>query len=177
MAAFDGRAKEIFLAALDHPAAERQAFLANACGARDDLRSEVESLLAAHDDNTSQEPSPTEPFAPGGLFAHRYRMVTRLGQGGMGDVWRADDLVLGVPVALKLVHSPTAAGRLHLLNEVRLARRITHPAICRVFDIGEQGDQVFMSMELVPGEDLATLIHRVGRLPSDRVAAMGRQLW
>src|SRR5262249_12588731 len=160
----------IFLAALDHPAAERQAFLATACGARADLRSEVESLLAAHDDNTSQEPSPTasptEPFAPGDLFAHRYRMVTRLGHGGVGAVGPADVLVVGVPVALKLMHSPTAAGRLHLLNEVRLARRITHPAICRVFDIGEQGDQVFMSMELVPGEDLATLIHRVGRLPS-----------
>src|SRR5262245_21339252 len=180
MAAFDGRAKEVFLAALDQPAAERQAFLANECGVRDDLRSEVESLLAAHDDTTTQEPSPTPsptaPFAPGDLFAHRYRMVARLGQGGMGDVWRADDLVLGVPVALKLVHSPTAAGRLLLLNEVRLARRITHPAICRVFDIGEQGDQVFMSMELVPGEDLATLIHRVGRLPSERVAEIGRQL-
>jgi eukaryotic-like serine/threonine-protein kinase len=180
MPAFDGRAKEIFLAALDYPSAERQAFLANACGAHDDLRSEVESLLAAHEDNASRDPSqtasPTEPFAPGEVFAHRYRMVTRLGQGGMGDVWRADDLVLGVPVALKLVHSPTAAGRLLLLNEVRLARRITHPAICRVFDIGEQGDQVFMSMELVPGEDLATLIHRVGRLPSDRVAEIGRQL-
>src|SRR5262245_29392508 len=149
MPAFDGRAKEIFLAALDHPPADRPAFLANACGPQGDLRSEVESLLAAHD-TASDEPSPTasatEPFAPGDVFAHRYRMVTRLGQGGMGDVWRADDLALGVPVALKLVHSPTAAGRLLLLNEVRLARRITHPAICRVFDIGEQGDQVFLSM-------------------------------
>src|SRR5262245_25242096 len=151
MPAFDGRAKELFLAALDHPAAERAAFLAAECGAQDDLLREVESLLAAHAESAGTPDAPstasaTEPFAPGEVFAHRYRMVTRLGQGGMGDVWRADDLVLGVPVALKLMHSPTAAGRLLLLNEVRLARRITHPAICRVFDIGEQGDQVFLSM-------------------------------
>src|SRR5688572_1295189 len=180
MPSFDGRAKELFLAALEQPQADRQAFLARACGPEDDLRHEVESLLAAHDEDDLSEPSPTSsetaPFAPGDVFAHRYRMVTRLGQGGMGDVWRADDLVLGVPVALKLMHSPTAEGRLLLLNEVRLARRITHPAICRVFDIGEQGDQVFMSMELVPGEDLASLIHRVGRLPSERVAEIGAQL-
>ena len=180
MSSFDGRAKELFLAALEQPEADRQAFLARACGGEEALRTEVESLLAAHDEDDPSEPSPTSsetaPFAPGEVFAHRYRMVTRLGQGGMGDVWRADDLVLGVPVALKLMHSPTAEGRLLLLNEVRLARRITHPAICRVFDIGEQGDQVFMSMELVPGEDLASLIHRVGRLPSERVAEIGAQL-
>ena len=84
--------------------------------------------------------------------------------------------MLGVPVALKLMHSASAEGRLLLLNEVRLARRITHPAICRVFDIGEQGEQVFLSMELVQGEDLAALIHRVGRLPSERVAEIGQQL-
>jgi eukaryotic-like serine/threonine-protein kinase len=120
--------------------------------------------------------APTAPFAPGDLFAGRYRMVTRLGEGGMGDVWRADDVVLGVPVALKMLISRNAESRALLLNEARLARRITHPAICRVFDIGEQGEQVFLSMELVEGEDLASLIHRVGRLPSERVAEIARQL-
>jgi eukaryotic-like serine/threonine-protein kinase len=120
--------------------------------------------------------SPSELFAPGEVFAGRYRMVTRLGQGGMGDVWRADDLVLGIPVALKLIHSTSAEGRHLLVNEVRLARRITHPAVCRVFDIGEERGQVFLSMELVEGEDLAALIQRVGRLPSEKVADIGRQL-
>jgi Tfp pilus assembly protein PilF len=126
--------------------------------------------------DASSSAASTGPFAPGALFAGRYRMVTRLGEGGMGDVWRADDLVLGVPVALKLLISTSADARALLLNEVRLARRITHPAICRVFDIGEQGEQVFLSMELVEGEDLASLIRRVGRLPSDRVAEIARQL-
>jgi tetratricopeptide (TPR) repeat protein len=118
-----------------------------------------------------------DSFAAGDVFAAgRYRMVARLGQGGMGEVWRADDLVLGIPVALKLMRSTTTAGQVLVLNEVRLARRITHPAVCRVFDIGEERGQLFLSMELVQGEDLATLIHRVGRLPSETVADIGRQL-
>ena len=120
--------------------------------------------------------SATDVFAAGEVFAGRYRMVARLGQGGMGDVWSADDLVLGIPVALKLMRSTTPAGRALLLNEVRLARQITHPAVCRVFDIGEVDDQVFLSMELVQGEDLAAFVHRVGRLPSEKVADIGRQL-
>ncbi|PYR54104.1 MAG: hypothetical protein DMF95_01450 [Acidobacteria bacterium] len=182
MASFDGRAKEFFLAALSHPPAERKAFVGMACGDHEELRADVESLLAAHeeDQRAGSEPSSsmplTEPFAPGEVFASRYRMVTRLGRGGMGDVWRADDLVLGIPVALKLVRSTKATAGPLLLNEVRLARRITHPAVCRVFDIGEERGQLFLSMELVQGEDLATLMQRVGRLPSERVAEIGLQL-
>jgi tetratricopeptide (TPR) repeat protein/predicted Ser/Thr protein kinase len=117
-----------------------------------------------------------QPFAAGDVFAGRYRMIELLGQGGMGDVWSADDLVLSIPVALKLMHSTSDAARGLLLNEARLARRITHPAVCRVFDVGEEGGHVFLSMELVEGEDLDSLIHRVGRLPSERVVEIARQL-
>src|SRR5262245_46831592 len=105
-------------------------------------------------------------FASGDVFAGRYRMVTRLGQGGMGDVWRADDLVLGAPVALKFIRETSDEARAAILNEVRLARAITHPAVCRVFDVNEADGEVFCSMELVPGEDLVSLIRHVGRLPS-----------
>ena len=115
-------------------------------------------------------------FAPGEVFASRYRMVTRLGQGLVGDVWRADDLVLGIPVAIKVLHTPAPGARRLLLNETLLARRITHPAVCRVFDVGEERGHVFLSMELVDGEDLAALVHRVGRLPGEKVADIGRQL-
>jgi len=120
--------------------------------------------------------SPKELFAAGEVFAERYRMVALLGRGVTGEVWRAEDLVLGIPVALKIIHSTTAEGRRLLLNEARLARRITHPAICRVFDIGEDRFRTFLSMELVEGEDLAALVDRVGRLPSEKVADIGRQL-
>src|SRR4029453_17254078 len=109
--------------------------------------------------------APNTRFAPGSLFAGRYRMVTRLGQGGMGDVWRADDLVLGAPVALKFIRETSDRARAAILNEVRLARQITHPAVCRVFDVSEAEGEVFFSMELVEGEDLATLNKQVGRPP------------
>ncbi len=118
----------------------------------------------------------TNPLEPGTLFADRYRMVSSLGRGVTGEVWRADDLVVGTPVALKVISSTGAEGRARILDEVRLARRITHPAVCRVFDIGESDGRVFYSMELIDGEDLATLLRRVGRLPPERVAAIGAQL-
>jgi len=183
MSAPGGRVKELFLAALNRNAAERRQFLAAACGGDDALLAEVESLLSAHDaverddsDDLAAPSAAVEPFAPGDVFAGRYRMVARLGQGGMGDVWRADDLVLGQPVALKLLHAAGPAGRALLLNEVRLARSVTHPSVCRVFDVGEERGQVFLSMELVEGEDLSALLHHTGRLPSETVADIGRQL-
>jgi tetratricopeptide (TPR) repeat protein len=172
----DSRVKETFLAAITHPVAERTAFVVQACGDDAKLRAEVESLLAAHDDGDGDASASGATFSAGEIFAGRYRMVARLGYGGMSDVWRADDLVLGIPVALKMMHSTTPVDQSLLLNEVRLARRITHPAVCRVFDIGEERGQLFLSMELVEGEDLDALIRRAGRLPPEKVADIGRQL-
>src|SRR6185503_2733816 len=98
-------------------------------------------------------PLEQEPvFSPGAVFAGRYRMITRLGRGGMGEVWRADDLVLECPVALKLIESNSPEGRDRILREV------THPSVCRVYDAGESAGRAFYSMELVAGEDLATLL-------------------
>ena len=158
------RAKDVFLAALDRPAEERRAFLAEMCGDDAALRREAESLLAFHEEEgASEEPT----FNAGDVFAGRYRMIARIGRGGMGDVWRADDLVLNTPVALKLLYSTAPAARSRILNEVRLARQITHPAVCRVFDVGEApGGIVFYSMELVTGEVLAAFGRGVVRLPS-----------
>src|SRR5204862_7969356 len=106
----------------------------------------------------------------------RYRMITKIGRGGMGVVWRADDLVLKTAVALKLIDSAGPEGRERIFNEVRLARQITHHAVCRVFDVGEADGRIFYSMELVRGEDLASLLRRVGRLPSEKVVDIARQL-
>ncbi|HEX5108824.1 MAG TPA: serine/threonine-protein kinase [Vicinamibacterales bacterium] len=115
-------------------------------------------------------------LAPGSIFAGRYRMVERIGRGGMGEVWEAEDLVLQTPVALKIIHAADEEGRERILKEVRLSRQITHPAVCRVFDVGESDASVFYSMELVQGEDLATLLKRVGRLPSEKVIDIGLRL-
>jgi len=103
-------------------------------------------------------------------------MVNRIGRGVRGEVWRADDLVLQTPVALKLMDPTSRQGRERILNEVRLARQITHPAVCRVFDVGEVEDRVFYSMELVQGEDLflfLSLSRFLPRLPASRPVADG----
>ena len=118
-------------------------------------------------------------FLPGALQAGRYRIVALLGRGGMGEVYRADDLVLGQPVALKFLPE-AAASNAELLNrfrnEVRTARRVSHSNVCRVYDVGEVDGHTFLSMEYVDGEDLASLLRRIGRFPPDKAVEIARQL-
>ncbi len=118
-------------------------------------------------------------FAPGQVLAERYRIIGLLGRGGMGEVYRADDLKLGQPVALKflpkhLSADPALLERFHA--EVRNARQVSHPHVCRVYDIGEVDGHHFLSMEYVDGEDLATLLRRIGRLPPAKAMEIARQL-
>ena len=122
---------------------------------------------------------PTERYVPGSIVADRYRVSGLLGRGGMGEVYRADDLKLGQPVALKFLAAELAEDpeRLALLlDEVRNSRRVAHPNVCRVYDLGEAGGHHFISMEYVDGEDLATLLVRIGRLPRDKAAQLARQI-
>ncbi len=97
----------------------------------------------------------------------------------MGEVYRADDLTLEQPVALKFL-PPSVAGNESALarfrNEVRIARQVSHPNVCRVYDFGEIDGQVFLSMEYVDGEDLASLLRRIGRLPADKGVEIARKL-
>lgn len=118
----------------------------------------------------------TAHLSTGDILAGRYRMVSRIGRGELGEVWKADDLTLGVPVALKLIRSATPAARTRLFREARLTRLVPHPSVCRVFDAGEADGTVFFSMELVSGEDLSVLLRRTGRFPSERVAEIAQQL-
>lgn len=118
-------------------------------------------------------------FVPGTQLAERYRIVALIGKGGMGEVYRAEDLKLEQTVALKFLPQTLAAdgatlARFH--REVRVARQVSHPNVCRVFDIGEADGQVFLSMEYVDGEDLSSLLRRIGRLPSDKATEIARQL-
>src|SRR2546429_7569187 len=118
-------------------------------------------------------------WAPGALLAGRYRIVAMLGKGGMGEVYRADDLTLGQQVALKflpesLAGNPDSVARFR--NEVRVARQVSHPNVCRVYDVGEIDGHFFLSMEYVDGEDLASLLRRIGRLPADKALEIGRRL-
>src|ERR1700728_109465 len=118
-------------------------------------------------------------FIPGTLLGGRYRIIGLLGRGGMGEVYRATDLALGQSVALKfLPEEATQNQRLleRFHGEVRVARQVSHPNVCRVYDIGEAEGMPFISMEYVDGEDLASLLLRIGRLPADKALETARKL-
>ncbi len=118
-------------------------------------------------------------FLPGMTLANRYRIVSLLGRGGMGEVYRADDLKLGQPVALKFLPEELEKDedRLNrLLNEVKIGRQVSHPNVCRIYDIGEFEGQHYISMEYVDGEDLASLLRQVGRFPQDKAIQIARQV-
>ena len=118
-------------------------------------------------------------FPPGTILGGRYRIVGKLGKGGMGEVFRADDLKLGQQVALKFLppevdRDPARLTQLH--GEVRMARQVSHPNVCRVYDIDEVEGHTFLSMEYVDGEDLASLLRRIGRFPEERGLEISRQV-
>lgn len=118
-------------------------------------------------------------FTPGTMLAGRYRVVGLLGKGGMGEVYRADDLKLRHPVALKFLPQAVAQDARKLerfLHEVRVARQVSHPNICRVYDISEESGQHFISMEYVDGEDLAAVLRRMGRPSREKSLQIARQL-
>jgi serine/threonine protein kinase len=118
---------------------------------------------------------PFTRFAPGDVLAERYRVLRFIARGGMGEVYEAEDLILNTRLALKTLAAtisddPHAIRRLK--QEVNLARRITHPNVCRIFDLGvhQPGDpgtmpgQLFLTMELVPGRSLGECLRKEGRL-------------
>jgi len=118
-------------------------------------------------------------FDPGVVLDGRYRILGLLGRGGMGEVYRADDLRLGQQVALKFLPAslsgdPARLAQFH--NEVRTARQVSHPNVCRVYDIGEIDGQLFITMEYVDGEDLSVLLRRIGRVPEDKGIDIARQI-
>ena len=157
-----------FLAALEH--------VAEKPGDPDKTRSTDD---AYEDPRSSRETHVSSRFVPGTILSSRYRIVLPLGKGGMGEVYRAEDLKLDQPVALKflpreLSRDGAALSRFH--REVRLARNVAHPNVCRVFDINEVDGEHFLSMEYIDGESLASLIRRTGRLRHDYGVEIALQL-
>jgi serine/threonine protein kinase len=128
----------------------------------------------------SSPPTPgSSRYAPGAIVAGRYRLVALLGRGGMGEVYRAEDLTLEQPVALKFLSPGVAADNERLAqfhNELRIARQVSHKNVCRLYDLGEADGRRFLTMEYVDGEDLSALLRRIGRFPQDRAIAVARQL-
>jgi serine/threonine protein kinase len=118
-------------------------------------------------------------FVPGQIIADRYRVVALAGRGGMGEVYRAEDLKLGQIVAIKFLPesvSKDAAALARFHAEVRIARTVSHPNVCRMFDIGDTEGVTFLTMEYVDGEDLSSLVRRIGRLSTDKAVEIARQM-
>ncbi len=115
----------------------------------------------------------------GTTFAGRYQVMEELGKGGMGRVYKAFDSEIKELVALKILNPEIASGEgviERFRNELKLARRIAHRSVCRMFDLGRSGDTTYITMELVSGEDLKTLLRRVGQLPAKRAVAIAGEV-
>ena len=180
--------KALFETALEKTPAERTSFLAGAV--QDPLvRREVERLLAHHVESggflskaavpgrvSSRAPAQSQSFRPEELVAERFRIIRFVARGGMGEVYEAEDIELHERVALKsirndLLDDGKALDRFK--REVHLARKVTHPNVCRIFDLfrqpstvagGSRGPVVFVAMELLEGETLAEFLRRQPRL-------------
>jgi serine/threonine protein kinase len=183
---------------------EREKFLKKSCSNDAEMRSEVEKLLKSFEDSESfmQNPAVAKAasmfeekktlvgknttgdiakgsFVAGTVLASRYRILGMVGKGGMGEVFKAEDIKLSQTVALKFLpdnfqKDSAALERFHA--EVRNARQVSHVNVCRVFDIGEIDGKHFLSMEFIDGDDLSSLLRRVGRLSSERAIEIARQL-
>ncbi|MGK0186693.1 MAG: serine/threonine protein kinase [Verrucomicrobiales bacterium] len=184
--------QRIFLEAVELRSPEDRAdFLQNACAGDPARRDALDALLKEYEavggdsveratvGGDQESACDVAMIVPGKVLAERYRIVTLLGKGGMGEVYRADDLKLEQPVALKFLPAALAQdARLlkALYNEVRLARRVTHRNVARVYDICEAEGLHFLSMEYIEGEDLGSLLRRIGRLPGDKAISLAQQL-
>ncbi len=176
-------AKSLFDAALAQPPEAWASFLAKSCPEQS-LREEVERLLARHQElsnflkSSSQNQGSLSECRPplnnaGDVLARRFRVVRFLARGGMGEVYEAEDLELHEPVALKMIRPEIAVYYPNCLQrfkrEVLLAKRVTHPNVCRIFDFFRDSESVtedaehgreltFVSMELLRGDGTGLLI-------------------
>jgi TolB-like protein len=178
----------IFHDALRRDARERAAFLAEACAGDAELYREVESLLSGADATkalaevgalemmAALTTTPT-PLSPGERLAH-YRIVRKIGAGGMGEVYRARDERLERDVAIKVLPATSfddPAARARLVREARAAAGLNHPHICTVHEVGEASGKTYIAMELVEGEPLSAQV-TAGALRVEHVVRYGAQL-
>ena len=113
------------------------------------------------------------------MLAGRFRIIALAGKGGMGEVYRAEDVKLGQQVALKFLpesvgSDPAKLARLY--DEVRLGRQVSHPNVSRLYDVNEWDGHHFISMEYIDGEDLASLLRRIGSLPPAKALDVARDI-
>ena len=122
---------------------------------------------------------PRIDLSPGTVFASRYQVIEELGHGGMGKVYKVFDKETNSKVALKLVKPEVAADRNTIerfRNELKVARDISHKHICRMYDLGREADNYFITMEYVSGEDLRGLIRKTKRLDIGTAISIAKQV-
>lgn len=156
------------------------------CGTRNTIDTPTELQPPAPTDEPVNMPSPpldSGRFVAGTLLGQRYRLIGLVGRGGMGEVYKAEDLKLRQLVSLKFLPEAVSTdasmlARFH--REVRTARHITHQNVCRVHDICEVAlgsrNLHFISMEYIDGEDLSTLLRRIGHFPVHKAMELARQI-
>lgn len=186
------RAKEIFEAALGQPPERRSDFLTEACQGDAELRAEVENLLtgdARVNDNFldaqatrslfSRSPITQPLFRDQQVISQRFEILRFIGRGGMGEVYEARDLALGERVALKTIRSEVAADP-HIMalfkREIQLARKVTHPNVCRIFDLVPHDAIILLSMELLEGETLSQRLERAGPMSTSEALPLVAQM-
>lgn len=160
---------DLLEAALERPAAERASFLDSACAGDEELRRELESLIiseAQAEAFIESRPAriaadlfETQP-KPGERIAH-YEVLAKIGSGGMGEVYLAQDTKLARRVALKLLPASLTAGpqlRARFFREARLASALDHPNVCTIHEVGESSGQMFIAMQYVEGVNLKQFI-------------------
>ena len=165
------RIKELFSAALETPESERPRFLESACSGDMELRAEVERMLAGNEEPSWQSPAAkllavAAELAPGDSVAH-YRIEARLGEGGMGVVYKASDTRLGRSVALKFIKAHFSR---HWEREARAVAALNHPHIATLYEVGEHEGVPYLVMELVGGRPLK------GPLPVKQAIEYGIQM-
>ena len=188
-----GRIETLFHQALQLAPGEREQFLSSACGSDTQLRIDLASLLVSYENSgsTFERPLIAPEFllglrgslvAPGDLLAGRFRIVRALASGGMGDVYEADDEQLGDRIALKTIRTDVAANPRMLARfkkEIQLAKRVSHPNVCRIHDLGIEerpgGAIAFLTMELLAGETLTQRLER-DRLTVEETGRIAAQI-
>jgi len=195
------RIKELFEAALDRSEPERSSFLVKECSGDEPLRREVESLLSGHRraGDFLEAPAfqqhaallvrdlPPSTFGVEEVISGRFQVLRFIGRGGMGEVYAAMDLELGVCIALKTIRPEIASepGTMaRFKQEIELARRVAHQNVCRMHDLEHhqppkssgEGEIVFLTMELLEGETLAERLHRQVSMSCGEALPLIRQL-
>jgi tetratricopeptide (TPR) repeat protein len=182
------RLRQIFDAVLDSPESDRDQTLEALCGGDDKLRAEIRALLsAASTPNAFLDRPATKllnsTLRQGTLLASRFELLAPLGQGGMGEVWKARDRQLGEDIAVKTISNERLGDAVSLARfkrEIQLARKIAHPNICRVYDLFEDTTvsppRAFLTMEFIEGETLAERLERTGPIARDEAVSTFGQI-